>query len=250
MPPLWLLPICSASTSWQIRRATPRDVGAMARIMREAFRGSYTLEDGPIVGCQQFAMEASVHMQLASRLAHPLKEQETLLVATDSAGGEPVGCVDLKVTCFEPSTGVSHIGVPPRALQAPDEFSFMPYLSNLAVAPRAQRRGLARALVQSCEEEAQVWGFDELTLEVVSANESALALYRALGYSLAPCDNEVYTAVRKSRFYFADEWVPKLRLVKYLAADGAERAVDLARKIGVVDFRTNADGSPIPRWFV
>jgi len=60
----------------------------------------------------------------------------------------------------------------------------VPYISDVIVAPIYRRQGVARALLQRCEDLcAQEWQETELHLWVETENAAALALYRALGYS-------------------------------------------------------------------
>jgi hypothetical protein len=57
-----------------------------------------------------------------------------------------------------------------------------PVVSNVAVAPRARRRGLGAALMRACEAQAADWGYDECLLLVERGNRRAQKLYRKLGY--------------------------------------------------------------------
>lgn len=207
-----VLPMCSVG-GWEVRPAQPRDVGAIARVVRSAFRGDYSVADGPLLNAQLAAMELSFRMQLGMRLARPNPAAEAMLVAEDEAAGAVVGCADVRVSCFEDVTGEYRGESTQLAKRWPDRFTLRPYMSNLAVAPEARRRGLAKALVEACERQAMTWGFSSLTLEVVCSNEPALSLYRELGYLLHPCNEEVEIAVRR-QFWFEREWMPKLRLVK------------------------------------
>jgi ribosomal protein S18 acetylase RimI-like enzyme len=245
-----LLPVFTTAASWEIKRAAPRDAGAIARIVRTAFRGPFSLRDGPLIATQALAMEAQLRMQIAARLERPGERKEAILVAADNGDGEVIGCADVRISCFEHATGTHHAVVPPAALQEPEGFALRPYLSNLAVAPRARRRGLARALVQRCEDEALGWGFADLSLEVVATNEPALALYRELGYMLTPCDDEVLVAVRR-KFWFGEEWTPKLRLVKALGdaeldAPSRPSAAEGTDRLGVEALATAAGAADAP----
>ena len=78
--------------------------------------------------------------------------------------GEPVGLVN----CF---TGFS-------------TFSAQPLVNvhDLGVLPGYRGRGVGRALLRAVEDEAQQRGASKITLEVLSGNERAKALYLALGY--------------------------------------------------------------------
>ena len=53
---------------------------------------------------------------------------------------------------------------------------------DIAIAPAFRGRGLGRALLLAVEAEARVRGACKITLEVLSGNERAKALYLALGY--------------------------------------------------------------------
>lgn len=55
-------------------------------------------------------------------------------------------------------------------------------LESIAVAPSSQRRGIARALLQSLLLELGLAGIHELWLEVRVSNAPAIALYRSLGF--------------------------------------------------------------------
>ena len=56
------------------------------------------------------------------------------------------------------------------------------YIEELAVAGWARRRGVARALLAACEDEARRAGRGRLTLWVTTTNRAALPLYAAAGF--------------------------------------------------------------------
>jgi [ribosomal protein S18]-alanine N-acetyltransferase len=55
-------------------------------------------------------------------------------------------------------------------------------VATIAVAPRSQRQGLGRVLLDALVEEARRRGVAQLFLEVLEDNEAALALYAASGF--------------------------------------------------------------------
>ena len=57
------------------------------------------------------------------------------------------------------------------------------YISNVAVAPEARRRGIARALVSTLLGRAEELSLSFVTLEVREHNEPAIALYAGLGFA-------------------------------------------------------------------
>lgn len=63
-----------------------------------------------------------------------------------------------------------------------DSVRVAPLVANVAVVPSARRAGVGAALVRSCADLAASWGFDELLLEVETANAPARALYEAAGF--------------------------------------------------------------------
>lgn len=56
-------------------------------------------------------------------------------------------------------------------------------MMNVAVSPAHRRKGVAQALVQALCAGLRAAGNKSLTLEVRASNESAIALYRKLGFS-------------------------------------------------------------------
>lgn len=59
-----------------------------------------------------------------------------------------------------------------------------PYISNLAVKSSCRRQGVARKLLQRCEQIALAWKFQEISLHVLENNEQAKHLYFSSGYQL------------------------------------------------------------------
>lgn len=57
------------------------------------------------------------------------------------------------------------------------------HVADLAVTANARRMGVGKALMNAGEAWAREQGFDLLSLDVWSTNDSALAFYRRLGYS-------------------------------------------------------------------
>ncbi len=53
---------------------------------------------------------------------------------------------------------------------------------DLAVSPRARRRGVARGLLRAVRERARQSGVDEIFLEVRESNRAAISLYEGEGY--------------------------------------------------------------------
>ena len=73
-------------------------------------------------------------------------------------------------------------------------------VKRMYVAPRARRRGLARAVLQHLEDTARAAGADVMVLETGTAQPEAIALYESTGY--VPVDKFGYYAWSpKSRCY-------------------------------------------------
>lgn len=70
-------------------------------------------------------------------------------------------------------------------------------LLNVAVDPRARRRGLARQLLQVMEDEGRAVGGETVFLEVRRSNEGGLALYRSAGFQQIGIRKGYYAAEKE-----------------------------------------------------
>ena len=97
---------------------------------------------------------------------HGRIEHAAILVAELSPGGERAGYV-LATTKHDYFTRAAHA-----------------HVEVIAVTPEAERRGVARALMDAIEEWARRRGYRHVTLNVFDRNTRAKALYDSLGYEV------------------------------------------------------------------
>jgi GNAT superfamily N-acetyltransferase len=113
-------------------------------------------------------LPGSVQAALVGRLrAHP-----TTLIFLACEGSEPAGLA----TCF---LGFSTFAARPLV-----------NVHDLHVAPRFQRRGVGRRLLEAVEARARSLDCCKLTLEVLARNAPARALYRSFGFASGECAPE------------------------------------------------------------
>ena len=93
-------------------------------------------------------------------------EHAAILVAELSPGGERAGYV-FATTKHDYFTRAAHA-----------------HVEVIAVTPEAERRGVARALMDAIEQWARRRGYRHVTLNVFDRNTRAKALYDSLGYEL------------------------------------------------------------------
>eukprot|EP00198_Chlamydomonas_reinhardtii_P007177 XP_001696513.1 predicted protein [Chlamydomonas reinhardtii] len=62
------------------------------------------------------------------------------------------------------------------------------YVSSMCVAPTARRRGVAQALMSAAEEQARLWGQQQLALHVYRDNTPAVQLYGGWGMAVLNTD--------------------------------------------------------------
>lgn len=60
----------------------------------------------------------------------------------------------------------------------------LPYISNLAVSQVYRRQGIARKLLNGCEQVAREWGYQNISLHVLEDNHAAKQLYFSSGYQV------------------------------------------------------------------
>ncbi len=138
-----------------IRRATPRDAAAFARIMGEADVFGNLLQ-------MPYADEELWRQRLTDSCA-PGKSDLGLVAELD---GEVVG-----------SAGMHPVGVAARRRHA--------MMLGISVAGHAQRKGVGAALMGALCDYADGWaGILRLELTVFEDNQRALALYRKFGFEI------------------------------------------------------------------
>ena len=72
------------------------------------------------------------------------------------------------------------------------------YISNVAAAPEARRRGIGRALVSELLDRAETLSLSFVTLEVREHNEAAIALYAGLGFVPVGLRNNYYDSPKEN----------------------------------------------------
>ncbi|MEV4755548.1 GNAT family N-acetyltransferase [Micromonospora sp. NPDC049559] len=140
-----------------IRRAVPADHPAIAEITVEVYR-----ELLPPGGEDYLRTLGDVPARA---------EHAELLVAADTGSGNVVGAV-----AFAP------FGNPYAQITGPGEAEFR----MLAVAPAAQRRGVAEALVRACLDRTRELGLHRVALVTQQNMLTAQRLYARLGFVRAP----------------------------------------------------------------
>ena len=170
----------------EIRPAGEADAPAIARIVAEALGDKYRPALG---GRSREAIEALVRLDV--------REPQTMRRWVAEIDGRIAGVVSVAIgadvdTTF-PRTIAEAVGWP-RAIRAtlvlsvlahgrlaPDEA----YVDELAVDAWARRRGVARALLETCADQARAAGRRRLTLWVTIDNEAGRGLYAATGFAEA-----------------------------------------------------------------
>lgn len=141
----------------QIRKATADDAATVTAIIEEVYVGGGWADPVTSPDYVRSLRDAGTRIALATVL---LAEQD----------GTPVGTV------------TATDGPPLANIVRPGELE----VRMLAVQPDARRRGVARALMQACEELARATGKTRLVLSTESAMTAAQALYESLGFVRTP----------------------------------------------------------------
>ncbi len=79
-------------------------------------------------------------------------------------------------------------------------------IMNVAVAPMARRKGLAKALLLRLEDDLRQQRVHSLTLEVRASNDPAIALYEGLGYVRVGRRPGYYHKPKEDALILRKEW--------------------------------------------
>jgi len=142
-----------------IRHCLPAEIGGAADVLTEAFFKENT--NFFTYQCERLA----TFLSLQGGIPKP-GERSALFVACHAKDGTVLG--------------LAHIDDRP-APRDPNATP-RPYMFNVAVDSKWQRKGIASALVSSCEAVARKWGKTHVYLKVRDNSEAAIALYEHLGY--------------------------------------------------------------------
>ncbi len=141
-----------------VRSATREDVAGMAQVLVRGFSLVPWVWMMPM-------MQAGIQADLHSRMGRKNLYQAFVAVNPDRPC-EVMGTVEvtLQKTAFgQPS---------------------YPYLASLTVDSGYRRLGIAKQLIEACEQQVYLWNRDDLYLDVLADNTAARRLYLRLGYCI------------------------------------------------------------------
>ena len=153
-----------ASCQFQIRAAIPADLTGVSQIIAQSFYSPHGMW-GWALPLLRLGIYEDLRHRITSSSPHHI-----CLVAVDNTTDVTdnlMGTVELTVRFSDSWTQVGRT---------------FPYLSNLAIAPKYRRQGVASGLLQACEKVALSWGFQHLYLHVLDNNHQARQLYFKQGY--------------------------------------------------------------------
>ena len=194
-----------------VRELTAADILATAPMIIAAFDGdgAAAAPRGPVGALVAAYTQAVDRSQMGAGLRQRLGQTAQFVAevedddADDDARGAPggagsiVGFVELWPPAFLAGKTI-------RGWNAADPEA---YVSSLAVAPAARRRGVATALMRAAEARARAERRREVALQVEEANRAAVELYAALGYEVIGRDGRaVYRGEQyEARLYLRKE---------------------------------------------
>ena len=150
-----------------IRSAKIRDLPQLADVLTESFYPSLRWRR-----CLYPVLRFSIYEDLKQRLQAAQKHYRCLAaIATKHTHFDDLVVGTVEMSCRRYSW---------HAFNQPQQI----YLSNLAVRKEYRRRGVARQLLQSAEQKATDWGFQEIYLHVMADNNRARCLYEQMGYQV------------------------------------------------------------------
>lgn len=175
--------VTAPSYDLELRRAQVGDLPALTDLLTRSFHGSSN---------QPFWLQAilrfSIQEDLRQRLQNSPKTH-TCWVAIHRAkdvdssdGGQLVGTVEMGLR--SPLTLGWPLNI--ETWLTPNR-NFL-YLSNLAVAAKFRRQGIASQLLQRCEQTALTWQQSDLYLHVLENNQAARNLYNLAGFGFERVD--------------------------------------------------------------
>lgn len=147
--------------------------------------------DSPPNKAVEDALRREIYGNFVGRYGLANKNRNALVIAREVGGASLLGACGVNVEkqpAFAGDEGV-------------------PVLANLVVDPSARRRGIARMLVQKCEDEVRAWGFRKLYLKVEEPNAPAIKLYSKLGYRTLMVDRKAQIPTG-TNFFNQVQWVP------------------------------------------
>lgn len=167
----------------ELRRAQLGDLPALTDLLTNSFYGS---------NHQPFWLQAilrfSIQADLRQRIQHSPKNHACWVAihrpnAPESQSpSQLVGTIELSLR--SPLTLGWPLNI--ETWLAPNRT--FPYISNLAVASRFRRQGIAQKLLQRCEQTAITWKQPELYLHVLETNQAARNLYNLAGFGFERVD--------------------------------------------------------------
>ena len=140
-----------------IRLAQPQDLARAGELTYEAYANSHVMGTDPDYGA--YLRDAAGHAEISE-----------VLVAVEP-DDEVIGTVRLTFP-----------GSPMTELAGDGEAEFR----MLAVDPKAQGRGVGRALVEACIERSRARGAHTMVISVLAGNDSAERLYERMGFERLP----------------------------------------------------------------
>lgn len=171
----------SASPSlFQIRTAQPQDLRDLADLLADSFHERQGWK-GLLFPVIRMGIYEDLRHRLRSKTSHYV-----CFVAVDPTRCDPVSGLPVVVGTVELSLRLMYYSWPYRSAQSL-------YVSNLAVQRSARRQGVAKQLLNACEQIGLEWGFPEIYLHVLDNNHPARRLYFKIGYRLQQIDRTFTT---------------------------------------------------------
>lgn len=165
------------SRNYYIRHAQEKDLVQASKLLTDAFfhndnififlmewlKTYFSLKDG-YMECQRNHHHKYVMLVACKHTTHSTQEQVLALCEVDYRSNEKTTMQKMEQTHLINTT--------------------LPYVCNLVVEPKERNKGIGKAMLYACEQQAKEWNASNLYLKVRNTNIRAIEMYTRLGYQI------------------------------------------------------------------